>query len=171
MTAGIEVIMKKTLIAISLLTLIASCSQQQDGNGEVVSAIASDNATEAGYSESNAEALKKAEKEDKEEAASLTSMKFDKEVHDFGKIKTGTDNKCEFRVTNTGKQPLIIYNVGASCGCTTPKKPENPIPPGKSDVIEVNFKPNGPGPSEKTVTIQGNTDPRVHTVKIKAMVE
>lgn len=163
--------MKKTFIAFSVLALIASCSQKEEGSGEVVSAIASDNASEADYSKENAEAIQEGKKEEESEEATMTSMKFDKDVHDFGKIKTGTDNKCEFKVTNTGKHPLIIYNVGASCGCTTPKKPEKPIPPGKSDVIEVNFKPNGPGPSEKTVTIQANTDPRVHTVKVKADVQ
>ena len=68
-------------------------------------------------------------------------MRFDKIVYDYGKIIVDTDNKAFFTVTNTGDKPLIIENVSASCGCTTPKKPEKPIAPGKSDRIEVIFHP------------------------------
>ena len=49
----------------------------------------------------------------------LTSLKFDKMKHDFGKVKEDTDNKTFFTVTNTGQNPLVIESVKASCGCTT----------------------------------------------------
>ena len=71
-----------------------------------------------------------------------TSLKFDKLSHDFGTVKEETDNKTIFRVTNTGKFPLVVDDVKASCGCTTPSKPTKPIAPGKSDKIEVVFHPN-----------------------------
>ncbi|MGV3611269.1 MAG: DUF1573 domain-containing protein [Fluviicola sp.] len=119
----------------------------------------------------NEKALKELEEQQRLEAASSTSMKIDKEVHDFGKIMTGSENQCTFTVTNTGDKPLILSDVKASCGCTTPSKPEGPIAPGKSDKIEVGFKPNGPGASEKTITITANTNPRITVVKVKADVQ
>lgn len=102
-----------------------------------------------------------------------TSLKFDKLSHDFGNIKEETDNKTIFRVTNTGKFPLIIDDVKASCGCTTPSKPTKPIAPGKSDKIEVVFHPNqGQLKNQsKTVRVMANTVPKETILKISAFVE
>lgn len=149
--------MKKTVVFASFFLALCACKTNSSKSAdEAVSAI----------QETGVPAV--AEEEKKEDQP--TSMKFDKEVHDFGTIKLNSENTCEFRVTNTGKNPLIIYNTGASCGCTTPKKPEKPILPGQSDIIEVGFKPASEGDVEKTVTVQANTEPRVQTVKIKAHV-
>lgn len=165
--------MKKSWIIISVLALLTACSSSADPkkDGEVVSSIAAGGEEDQAVLKEHAKMIAQEEAEEREALKNITTFTFDKPVHDFGEIETGSENKCEFKITNTGDKPLIIYNVGASCGCTTPKKPEKPIPPGKSDVLEVGFKPNGPGPSEKTVTVQANTDPRVSTVKIKAMVK
>jgi uncharacterized membrane protein len=165
--------MKKGLIiAAGILFLATACSSgDEPKKGEVVSAIASGGEEDQESLKEHAAMIAAEEKEEAEMAKNVTTLKFDKDVHDFGSIATGSENDCEFVITNTGDKPLIVYNVGASCGCTTPQKPEKPIPPGKSDVLKVHFKPNGPGPSEKTVTVQANTDPRVSTVKIKATVK
>jgi len=102
-----------------------------------------------------------------------TTMKFDRMAHDYGKIKADTDNKTSFTVTNTGKNPLIIETVKAACGCTTPKKPEKPIMPGKSDKIEVVFHPkeNQLDKQKKTVRVIANTDPPETVLTISAFVE
>lgn len=107
------------------------------------------------------------------ETAPLTSLKFDKEQHDFGKIKEDTDNKTVFRVTNTGKSPLIIKDVKASCGCTTPSKPTKPIAPGKSDKIEVVFHPKVGqlNKQSKTIRVTANTEPKETVLTISAVVE
>jgi hypothetical protein len=103
----------------------------------------------------------------------LTTMEFNKMSHDFGKIKADTDNKTTFIVSNTGKNPLIIESVKATCGCTTPSKPEKPIMPGKSDKIEVVFHPkeNQLNGQSKTVTVIANTTPDVVVLNLKAFVE
>lgn len=102
-----------------------------------------------------------------------TSLKFDKLSHDFGKVKEESDNKTVFKVTNTGKFPLIIDAVKASCGCTTPSKPTEPIAPGKSDKIEVVFHPNVGqlNKQSKTVRVTANTEPKETVLKISAFVE
>ena len=102
-----------------------------------------------------------------------TTMKFDKMVHDYGKVKEDTDNKTSFTVTNTGKNPLIIESVKGNCGCTVPKKPEKPIMPGKSDKIEVVFHPKKGqlGDQPKTVRVVANTESSPEVLKITAFVE
>ena len=113
------------------------------------------------------------DEEEPVETAPLTSLKFDKEQHDFGKIKEDTDNKTVFRVTNTGKSPLIIKDVKASCGCTTPSKPTKPIAPGKSDKIEVVFHPKVGqlNKQSKTIRVTANTEPKETVLTISAVVE
>lgn len=88
-------------------------------------------------------------------------------------MKEESDNKTVFRVTNTGKFPLIIDAVKASCGCTTPSKPTEPIAPGKSDKIEVVFHPNVGqlNKQSKTVRVTANTEPKETVLKISAFVE
>jgi len=121
--------------------------------------------------------LSDVEKEEKrqlaEELANMTMMSFDKTSHDYGKVPADSDNKTTFRVTNTGKKPLVIEKVSASCGCTTPSKPEKPIPPGKSDEITVVFHPKETqlGQQNKTVTVIANTNPKMEVLSISAMVE
>jgi len=103
----------------------------------------------------------------------ITTLKFNKLSHDFGTVKEETDNKTVFTVTNTGKFPLIIDDVKASCGCTTPSKPTQPIAPGKSDKIEVVFHPNEGqlDNQSKTVRVTANTEPKVTKLEISAFVE
>jgi len=104
---------------------------------------------------------------------SLTTVEFNKMVHDFGDVKPEVENKTTFRLKNTGTKPLIVENVQASCGCTTPKKPEKPILPGQSDEIQVSFKsnPGQTGVQNKSVTVTTNTAERVHVLEIRATVK
>lgn len=165
--------MKKTLVFFSTLALLtSSCSSsaEEKKDGEEYSSIAAGGQEDQKFLEENKKKIAEEEAREREAAKQVTTFVFDKQEHDFGDIKMGSENSCVFKITNTGNKPLIIYNVGASCGCTTPKKPEKPIPPGKSDVLEVGFKPNSTGEISKTVTVQANTEPRVSTVKVKAKV-
>jgi hypothetical protein len=81
---------------------------------------------------------------------------FDKLVHDYGTLVQGADGTCEFKFTNTGKEPLILSKPQSSCGCTVPTWPQEPILPGKSDVIKVTYATHNVGPINKTVTVTSN---------------
>ena len=59
-------------------------------------------------------------------------MQFTTDNHDFGNVPEGTMATHEFEFKNTGNQPIIIANVQASCGCTTPDWTKTPVLPGKS---------------------------------------
>lgn len=165
--------MKKRSFFIGLLVMggtLVACSSNTEkttDDNNLVLEVADDPETV----KANEKALKELKEQQAMEAASVTSMTIDKEIHDFGKVADGLENFCEFTVTNTGDKPLVLSDVKASCGCTTPSKPEGPIAPGKSDKIEVKFKPNGKGVSEKTITITANTDPRITVVRVKADVQ
>ena len=68
---------------------------------------------------------------------------FKENSKDFGDIVQGQQVAHTFVLTNTGKQPLIISNVAATCGCTVPSWPKEPVAPGKSAEIKVSFNSTG----------------------------
>ena len=83
-------------------------------------------------------------------------ISFQKDVHDFGKIKQYGNATTEFSFTNTGTAPLIISNCKGSCGCTVPTWPREPIAPGATAVIKVKYDSKRVGPINKSVTITSN---------------
>ena len=102
---------------------------------------------------------------------SFAKMTFTEEEYDFGTIKEGEIVKHTFAFRNTGDVPLIIKNASASCGCTVPDWPKEPIAPGAKSRIEVQFNSkNKTGNINKTVSIQANTDPPLTTLQIKGTV-
>ncbi|AXE17996.1 DUF1573 domain-containing protein [Runella rosea] len=91
---------------------------------------------------------------------------------DFGSIKEGAQVEHTFKFKNAGDFPLIINNVSASCGCTIPEWPRQPIGPGDEGAILVRFNSKGKqGQQFKTVTIYANTNPATTDIQFKADVE
>lgn len=104
------------------------------------------------------------------QAQKTAKMEFKSETIDYGEIKKGSDGVRVFEFTNTGEIPLVIEDVKSSCGCTIPKKPKDPIMPGKTGEIEVKYDTNRPGPIRKTVTVYSNAEEPVKALKIKGTV-
>ncbi len=101
----------------------------------------------------------------------LPEIKFDETLHDFGKISQGERVKYTFQFTNVGKSSLVISNVSTTCGCTIAEKPKDPIPPGKSGKIEVEFNSEGKkNIVERSITVVSNCEPNATTLTIKAEV-
>ena len=89
-----------------------------------------------------------------------TSMEFGESEFDFGTVDDGEKVNHNYKFTNTGSEPLIISNAKGSCGCTVPSWPKEPIPPGGTGEIQVQFdSKNKKGRQTKRVTITANTDP------------
>lgn len=87
-------------------------------------------------------------------------IKFDKDIYDFGKITEGEKVSYDFSFTNTGATPLIISDASATCGCTVPEVPKEPIAPGATANIKVVFSSAGKvGLQDKVVTVTANTIP------------
>lgn len=83
-------------------------------------------------------------------------IEFKAETIDYGTVSKGDDSGLRvFEFTNTGDAELVINDVKSSCGCTVPSKPTEPILPGKTGKIEVQYNMN-PGPISKTITVTSN---------------
>ncbi len=96
--------------------------------------------------------------------------KFDKMVNDFGEIAQGIPRTAEFKLTNEGKEPLLIQNARASCGCTNLKYSQEPILPGKSTIISATYNAAAVGPFTKTITVTTNADSSPVVLQIKGTV-
>lgn len=99
-------------------------------------------------------------------------ISFEKKSFDFAKIKED-DGKVThvFDFTNTGKSPLVVSKVEASCGCTTPTWSKEPIEPGKKGSVTVTYNPAGrPGAFTKTITVYSNTFEEIERLTIQGEV-
>ena len=92
---------------------------------------------------------------------------FKENSKDFGDITQGQQVAHTFVLTNTGKQPLIISNVAATCGCTVPSWPKEPVAPGKSAEIKVSFNSAGKvGKQNSVVRIYSNASEPIEKVSL-----
>ena len=73
---------------------------------------------------------------------SKPNIVFEKTSHDYGVIFAGDNGEAIFKFKNEGKSPLIINNVVASCGCTTPKWSKDPVMPAQSGEIKITYNNN-----------------------------
>lgn len=103
-------------------------------------------------------------------AQEKAKIEFKTETIEYGEIEKGSDGVRVFEFTNTGNAPLVIANVTSSCGCTIPKKPEEPIKPGETGEIQVKYNTNLVGPIRKTITVYSNAEESTKSLKIKGRV-
>ena len=97
-----------------------------------------------------------APKKEKKSKTKVAEITFESLEHDYGNIYKGDNGECEFVFKNTGKAPLQITNARASCGCTVPSWPREPIAPGKKSVIKVKYDTNRLGTINKSITVTSN---------------
>lgn len=81
-------------------------------------------------------------------------VKVNVEKHDFGKIKVGNPVTYSFELTNTSDKPLVVENSWASCGCTTPEKITEPILPGTTAKLKVQYNAAAIAPFTKDVYVK-----------------
>jgi hypothetical protein len=99
------------------------------------------------------------------------SIVFTKLVHDFGILDVDSPAHCEFTFTNKMKTSLVISNVRPSCGCTVAKWSKEPILPGKTGIIKINYNTKIPGTFLKTITVTSNAKNATVTLRIKGNVQ
>lgn len=101
----------------------------------------------------------------------LPVMTFESTDFDFGSVKEGEVVDHIFKFTNTGSFPLIISKATATCGCTVPQWPKDPVGVGESGEIRVKFNTqNRTNQQTKYVNINANTKPEVTRLKISGNV-
>ena len=85
---------------------------------------------------------------------SSAQIKFNEITHDFGSIKEGEVVTHKFVFTNTGKTPVNLQSVKASCGCTTPYYSRSSVAPGDTGSVSAVYNSQGrPGKFTKSVTV------------------
>lgn len=113
-----------------------------------------------GIGESAIEHLDETEVQNREKrmkALPKTVISFDDTKYSFGTVKDGEKVKHAYHFTNTGNHPLLISNAVASCGCTVPSYPKEPIAPGSGGEIVVEFNSkNRKGHQQKNVLVYSN---------------
>ncbi|TMI89309.1 MAG: DUF1573 domain-containing protein [Bacteroidetes bacterium] len=80
--------------------------------------------------------------------------KFNTTKYDFGKVKQNVPAVYSFEITNTSDKPLVIENAHATCGCTVPEYQKDPILPGKTAKIKVQYNAANGGQFDKTVYVK-----------------
>ena len=88
---------------------------------------------------------------------SQPKIQFDKTVHKFGNVpQEGGPVTGRFEFTNVGDSALLLTNVKASCGCTTPIWTREPVAPGGRGFIDATYRPSSPQTFSKHVTVTTN---------------
>lgn len=94
-------------------------------------------------------------------------IEFTELTYRFGEIYHAERTSHDYVFTNKGKSDLIIESVRASCGCTQPTYPQEPIAPGESGAISVLYNSVGKQGSQRaTIRVRSN-DPTQPEVVLK----
>lgn len=105
------------------------------------------------------------------DSSQVAQILFESTRHDFGEVGEGKIVEHTFRFTNTGSVPLLISDARSTCGCTVPKWPEEPVPPGEQGDILVRFNTeNKIKYQQKPITITANTLPAQTRVYLEGFV-
>lgn len=100
-----------------------------------------------------------------------TTVQLIDSVYNFGSVTDGDKVEYSYRFRNTGKNPLIVSSAVASCGCTVPEKPEEPIKPGETGFLKVVFNSKGRvGEVNKTITVSSNAYPKFPELELTGQV-
>jgi hypothetical protein len=155
--------MKRIFFAFSFLAMsLVAC--EKNANESKSEANNTNNVNGVGTSE-------KSETTNQTNDAPKAAIKFDSETYNFGSINEGEKVRYAYKFKNEGKNPLIIQSANASCGCTVPTYPKDPIPPGGTGEIIAEYNGSGSGDITKTITITANTEPTTTTLYIKGFVK
>ncbi|MGY2131989.1 DUF1573 domain-containing protein [Hymenobacter sp. HD11105] len=85
-------------------------------------------------------------------------IQFEEMKYDFGSVKQGEVVEHVFKFKNAGTAPLVISNIGTTCGCTVPAWTKEPIMPGKSGTVTAKFNTAGKmGVQNKVLTVESNS--------------
>lgn len=149
-------LLKNLFVALIVVISLTMISCQGDANDARAKAREGLGSTAEGQMATNPTATP----EEQVPTGPTTSIAFEETDFDFGAVDEGEKVKHTYKFKNTGNEPLIIASAKGSCGCTVPKWSSDPIAPGQTGVIDVEFDSKGkPGKQTKRVTVTANTVP------------
>lgn len=159
--------MKKVMLVAGFAALsLVACNKKEDASskiqdGTTTSETTTTSTTTNGVTETTTETSTQ---------TGFPKIGFDKTTHDFGELKKGAKGEVEFEIKNEGTVDLVVIDAKASCGCTVPEAPKEPIKPGQSAKLKVVFSANSPGLQSKNVTLTTNTEAGSEVLTVKANV-
>lgn len=158
---------KVLMFALLAVGFVTSCNDSESAAQEEARQDLSNNTVQP----ANQAAAQPAAAQPAAPAGPTTTMTFEETEFDFGTITDGEKVSHTYTFTNTGDEPLILSNAKGSCGCTVPSWPREPIAPGASGdiVVEFNSK-NKKGKRNQKVTITANTNPPQSFIYLKGDV-
>lgn len=147
--------MKQFFLSAIVLMLLAACQNAPKNPKEPVDPAAATKEQQAFLNDST----------------KWTTVQWMDSVQNFGKVTDGEKVVITFHFKNTGTNPLVIANVTASCGCTVPAKPEEPIAPGQEGKITAEFNSVGRvGKASKYLNVTCNTKDQVVNILFEGEV-
>jgi hypothetical protein len=100
--------------------------------------------------------------------STAAEFKFEKEMHDFGKVTLGKSASYVFTFTNTGNEPLIINKVESTCGCTVPEYTQTPVKKGETGMVKITYTASGVAlPFNKAITLTSNARTKTKVLVVK----
>ena len=106
-----------------------------------------------------------------QDTVNVAKIEFAETLYDFGTVDEGETVNKTFKFTNTGQVPLLISDARSTCGCTVADYPKEPVAPGESGSIEVNFNTiKKRNRQKKVVTLTANTYPAETKVALEGFV-
>lgn len=158
--------MRKLVLAAGFAALsLVACNKKEDAASRIDEGTATEATTAA-----DANTTETATPAADQSQTGVPVIAFNETTHDFGDVKKGSKNEVEFEIKNEGTVDLVIIDAKASCGCTVPEKPQEPIKPGTSAKMKVVFSANSVGMQSKNVTLTTNTEAGSEVLSIKANV-
>ncbi len=124
--------------------------------------------------DSKTDSIKMAQKKlaDEEALKNTTTVEMIDSVYNFGTVAEGEKVAFSYRFKNSGSNPLVIFDASATCGCTIPEKPEQPILPGETGFIKVIFNSSGKhGHNEKIISVTSNARPLFPPLKLTGEIK
>jgi len=98
-------------------------------------------------------------------------IEFTENTYDFGAVVEGDLATYTFKFKNIGDDTLLLQSVKPSCGCTSPYWAKDPVLPGMTGEIKVQYNSkNRPGQFNKSINIVSNTIQPNTKLKIKGVV-
>jgi len=88
----------------------------------------------------------------------------------FGNVIQGEKQTFKFKLKNTGEDPLVIWHVTTSCGCTSPNWTEKPVLTNEEAIVKVKFKSTDLGVFNKSVFVYTNFNDRPIKLSLTGIV-
>lgn len=95
---------------------------------------------------------------------------FDEYLHDYGEIARDSDGSWSFLFKNIGENAIVINRVRSTCGCTIPAWPREPVEPGQSGEITVEYNTAQTGTFLKSVYVYSTAANSPVKLQIKGKV-